>query len=352
MIIITGGAGFIGSNFIIDWIENNDEEILNIDCLSYAGNPENLSKISTNKKYIFKVVNINDDILIKKLLDFYQPRALINFAAETHVDRSIKSPYDFIETNILGTYNLLDKSLEYWSSLEKKQKNNFKFIHISTDEVYGSLEINDSGFTEQHPYRPNSPYSASKASSDHLVRAYNKTYSFPSVITNCSNNYGPFQFPEKLIPLIINNALSGKEIPIYGDGLQIRDWLYVKDHCSAIKTVLDHGKIGNVYNIGGNSEITNIDLATKICCILDELKPKNSGNYADQIKFVNDRPGHDRRYAIDSSKILSELGWKPSHSFDIAIEKTINWYINNIDWTAKVISGEYKNWIQSQYGDK
>ena len=352
MIIITGGAGFIGSNFIIDWIENKDEEILNIDCLSYAGNPENLSKISTNKKYIFKEGNINDDILIKKLLDFYQPRALINFAAETHVDRSIKSPYDFIETNILGTYNLLDKSLEYWSSLEKKQKNNFKFIHISTDEVYGSLEINDSGFTEQHPYRPNSPYSASKASSDHLVRAYNKTYSFPSVITNCSNNYGPFQFPEKLIPLIINNALSGKEIPIYGDGLQIRDWLYVKDHCSAIKTVLDHGKIGNVYNIGGNSEITNIDLATKICCILDELKPKNSGNYADQIKFVNDRPGHDRRYAIDSSKILSELGWKPSHSFDIAIEKTINWYINNIDWTAKVISGEYKNWIQSQYGDK
>jgi len=352
MIIVTGGAGFIGSNFIIDWIKSCNEKILNIDALTYAGNLENLSSIENNKQYIFKEANLCDPSLVKEIIESYKPRAIINFAAESHVDRSISSPYEFINTNILGTYNLLDKTLEYWNGLEKKSKDNFKFIHISTDEVYGSLGKEDNAFTERHPYQPNSPYSASKASSDHLVRAYNKTYLLPTIVTNCSNNYGPFQFPEKLIPLCINNALTGNEIPIYGDGLQIRDWLYVKDHCSAINTVLEIGKVGNVYNIGGNSEITNIDLVHKICSILDKLKPKSSGNYADLIRFVSDRPGHDRRYAIDSSKIASELGWKPEHNFNAAIEKTIKWYINNNDWVSRVKSGEYTNWIKSQYSNK
>ena len=352
MILVTGGAGFIGSNFILDWFKFEDEEIINIDSLTYAGNLENLSSLKDKELYRFKHGDIKDPDFIEEILVSFNPRAIINFAAESHVDRSIQSPSEFINTNVLGTFNLLEKTRAYWEKLSDDDKDNFRFLHISTDEVYGSLNEGDSGFSESHPYKPNSPYSASKASSDHLVRAYNKTYSLPTITTNCSNNYGPFQFLEKLIPLCINNALNEKDIPIYGDGLQIRDWLYVKDHCSAIRDVLKKGQIGNIYNIGGNSELTNIEVVKTICNILDRVCPKNNGSYKNQITYIKDRAGHDRRYAIDLSKISSELGWRPEHSFDNAIEKTIKWYVNNNDWVSRMKSGEYMNWIQSQYGNK
>jgi dTDP-glucose 4,6-dehydratase len=349
MIIVTGGAGFIGSNFILDWYRFKDEEVLNIDSLTYAGNLENLSSLKDNELYKFKHGDIKDPNFIEEILVSFNPRAIINFAAESHVDRSIHSPSEFINTNVLGTFNLLEKTRAYWEKLSDDDKDNFRFIHISTDEVYGSLNETENGFSETHPYKPNSPYSASKASSDHLVRAYNKTYSLPTITTNCSNNYGPFQFPEKLIPLCINNALNGKDIPIYGDGLQIRDWLYVKDHCSAIRTVLEKGQIGNIYNIGGNSELTNIEVVTTICRILDRVRPRNSGSYEDQITYIKDRAGHDRRYCIDASKITNELNWEPENKFDAALEYTIEWYLDNNDWTSRVISGEYKEWIGIQY---
>lgn len=340
MIVVTGGAGFIGSNFILDWFRFSDEKLINVDSLSYAGNLKNLSSLTNNDNYLFKHGDIRDPVFFEEILRSFKPRAIIHFAAESHVDRSIDSPSEFINTNILGTFNLLEKSLAYWRDLS--QKDNFRFIHISTDEVYGSLDEDELGFTENHPYRPNSPYSASKASSDHLVRAYNKTYLLPTIITNCSNNYGPLQFPEKLIPMCINNAINGKDILIYGNGLQIRDWLYVKDHCSAIRTVLESGRIGESYNIGGNSELTNIFVVENVCKILDKLVPKKIGSYKSQITFVNDRPGHDIRYAIDASKISNELNWKPENKFDIALEHTIKWYLDNVEWSSRIISGEYK----------
>ena len=338
-ILITGGSGFIGSNFIIEWLNYNDQSIVNFDNLTYAGNSENLYKIQKKEKYNF----IKGDIINPKEIDDailrVKPSAIIHFAAETHVDRSIDKPARFVETNILGTFQLLNSALSYWKSLSKIRKNNFRFIHISTDEVYGSLKLNDPPFTESTKYSPNSPYSASKASSDHLVQSYFKTYGFPAIITNCSNNYGPYQFPEKLIPLIINNALQEKTLPVYGDGLQIRDWLYVHDHCSAIRCVLSKGRPGEVYNIGGKNERTNIDIVRQICEQLNVKRPRSSGEcYEKLISHVQDRPGHDRRYAIDNSKIEYELGWYPIESFETGLSKTINWYLSNLRWIANVIN--------------
>lgn len=329
-IIVTGGAGFIGSNFILDWLEQKRGRVINVDILSYAGNLENLQSVKDDPNYIFIRSDIGDSKIIEGIFSIYKPSAVINFAAESHVDRSIASPKSFIDTNIVGTFNLLECSKNYWNTLSEEDKNKFRFVHISTDEVYGSLSLNDPAFTEETKYAPNSPYSASKAASDHLVRSYYHTYGLPVLTTNCSNNYGSYQFPEKLIPLIIHNALSLKPIPIYGKGDQIRDWLYVKDHCSAIRRVLDAGKIGEVYNIGGNNEMKNIDVVKIICSILDEIKPRQNGNtYESLITFVNDRPGHDKRYAIDATKIATELNWSPTETFDTGIRKTIQWYLDN-----------------------
>ncbi len=351
MIFVTGGAGFIGSNFILNWMKHNDEAVLNIDKLTYAGNLKNLESVQENNLYKFFKSDIGDTSQIEKLFKKYQPRAIINFAAESHVDRSISKPNEFIETNISATFNLLLSALNYWEKLEVKQKDNFRFIHISTDEVYGSLLNDEPAFTEENQYKPNSPYSATKASSDHLARSFFHTYGLPIITTNCSNNYGPYQFPEKLIPLSINNALTGKDIPIYGDGSQIRDWLYVKDHCSAINRVLNKGILGEVYNIGGNNEIKNLDVVTIVCEILDKISPsKSSQPYKNQISFVEDRKGHDKRYAINASKISSKLDWHPEETFQSGIEKTINWYLDNRNWMDSVISGEYSDWIKNQYG--
>ena len=349
MILVTGGAGFIGANFVLDWLTGGGEPIVNLDKLTYAGNLENLVALKDDPRHIFVRGDIGDAALIEKLLQQYQPRAIVNFAAESHVDRSIHGPEDFIQTNVVGTFHLLEAVRAYWSGLPDGQRAAFRFLHVSTDEVYGSLGPNDAAFTETTPYAPNSPYSASKAASDHLVRAYHHTYGLPVLTTNCSNNYGPYQFPEKLIPLIILNALNGKPLPIYGDGLNVRDWLYVGDHCSAIRAVLEKGRLGETYNIGGWNEMANIEVVKTVCALLDELKPA-AQPYATLITYVKDRPGHDRRYAIDASKIERELGWKPAQTFETGIRKTVRWYLDNQNWVEHVVSGEYQHWLDKQYG--
>ncbi|MCA3070911.1 MAG: dTDP-glucose 4,6-dehydratase [Alphaproteobacteria bacterium] len=352
-ILVTGGAGFIGSNFVLDWIASSDEPVINLDKLTYAGNIENLQSLDGDKRHVFVQGDIGDSALVAKLLAQYQPRAIINFAAESHVDRSIHGPGEFIQTNIVGTFHLLEAVRAYWEGLQGSTLQNFRFLHVSTDEVYGSLANGDPAFTEIHRYEPNSPYSASKAASDHLVRAYHHTYGLPVLTTNCSNNYGPYHFPEKLIPLMIVNALAGKPLPVYGDGQQIRDWLYVKDHCSAIRRVLDAGQIGEVYNIGGWNEKPNLDIVHTICGLLDELRPRvDARSYREQITFVADRPGHDRRYAIDASKIERELGWKPVETFETGIRKTVLWYLENQDWVANVQSGTYREWVEKNYAGR
>jgi len=348
-ILVTGAAGFIGSNFVLDWLSQSTEEVVSIDLLTYAGNLENLSSLNQNPLHHFVKGNIGDRDLVLTLLKKHDIKAVIHFAAESHVDRSIRGPGNFIETNIVGTYHLLESVRSYWNDLDEVFKKVFRFLHVSTDEVYGSLNDKAPAFNENHPYEPNSPYSASKAASDHLVRAWFHTYGLPVLTTNCSNNYGPYHFPEKLIPLCILNALKGKPLPIYGDGKQIRDWLYVKDHCSAIREVLSEGKIGETYNVGGWNEKTNLEVVETLCAILDELKPKSDGkSYADQITFVKDRPGHDRRYAINASKLERDLGWKPQETFATGLRKTVLWYLEHETWVNHVVSGEYQNWVQKQ----
>jgi len=350
-ILVTGGAGFIGGNFVLDLLALGDEPVVNLDRLTYAGNLETLQDVVDDPRHHFVHGDIGDADLVRNLLAEYRPRAIVNFAAESHVDRSISGPEDFIQTNIVGTFRLLDAARAYWNGLGDEDKSAFRFLHVSTDEVYGSLEKDDPPFTEMNRYEPNSPYSASKAASDHLVRAYHHTYDLPVLTTNCSNNYGPYQFPEKLIPLCIHNALAGKPLPIYGDGQQIRDWLYVKDHCSAIRRVLEAGKVGEVYNIGGWNEKANLDVVKTLCAILDEESPRADGrSYAEQITFVKDRPGHDRRYAIDASKIERELGWKPAETFESGIRKTVRWYLDHQEWVQHITSGAYRDWTQMQYG--
>lgn len=363
-ILIAGGAGFIGSNFVRDWLDAKLTNIVNLDKLTYAGNLDNLTDALSNPLHHFVKGDIADSALVNKLLTTYQPTAIINFAAESHVDRSIHGPEDFIQTNVVGTFRLLEAARTYWSNLpvssanddtskSKATKASFRYLHISTDEVYGSLEQQDPAFTEKNLYQPNSPYSASKASSDHLVRAYHHTYGLPVLTTNCSNNYGPNQFPEKLIPLTIVNALAGRSLPIYGNGLQVRDWLYVADHCSAIRRVLQAGRVGETYNVGGLNEKTNIDIVTQICKLLDQIRPKSDGSsYANQITYVADRPGHDRRYAINPSKIANELNWMPSETFESGIFQTINWYLENSDWVHRIQSGTYLEWISKNYSTK
>ena len=353
MILVTGGAGFIGSNFVLDWFAHADEVVLNLDALTYAGNRENLQSLLNNPKHVFVHGDIGNRQLIEALLMQHQPRAVINFAAESHVDRSIHGPEDFIQTNIVGTFHLLEAVRSYWGTLSADAKHQFRFLHVSTDEVYGSLAKDAPAFTEQHRYEPNSPYSASKAASDHLVRSYHHTYGLPVLTTNCSNNYGPYHFPEKLIPLMIVNALAGKNLPVYGDGQQIRDWLYVKDHCSAIRRVLEAGRVGEVYNIGGWNEKPNIDIVQSICALLDDLRPRRDGqSYREQIITVADRPGHDRRYAIDAGKIERELGWKPLETFETGIRKTVAWYLDNAAWVANVQSGAYRAWVEQNYSER
>jgi dTDP-glucose 4,6-dehydratase len=350
MILVTGAAGFIGSNFVLDWLGACDEPVVNLDKLTYAGNLANLATLAGDDRHIFVQGDIGDSALVSQLLARYQPRAVINFAAESHVDRSILGPGDFIQTNVVGTFGLLEAVRAYWGALAEQERASFRFLHVSTDEVYGSLDRNAPAFTETHRYEPNSPYSASKAASDHLVRAYHHTYGLPVLTTNCSNNYGPYHFPEKLIPLCIHNALAGKPLPIYGDGQQIRDWLYVKDHCSAIRRVLEAGRVGEVYNVGGWNEKTNLEVVNTLCQILDEEQPRADGkSYAEQITFVTDRPGHDRRYAIDATKLERELGWKPAETFETGIRKTVRWYLEHQDWVANVTSGAYREWTAKQY---
>ena len=346
--MVTGGAGFIGSNFVIEWLERHSERVINVDKLTYAGNLQNLVTLEGNSNHIFVHEDISNTQVINQLLQDYKPHFIINFAAETHVDRSIHSPEEFIRTNINGTFHLLESIRKYWEDMT--DKDNLRFLHISTDEVYGSLELNDPAFSETHRYKPNSPYSASKAASDHLVRAYYKTYGLPVLTTNCSNNYGPFQFPEKLIPLTIHNALTDKEIPIYGDGQQIRDWLYVIDHCSAIRCVLEAGQVGEMYNIGGYNEMTNLEVVNTICSILDELQPRLDGaSYKSQIKFVKDRLGHDKRYAINATKIEKNLKWRPSETFETGIYKTIKWYLDHQDWVTNITNRDYDSWVAKHY---
>ena len=349
-ILITGAAGFIGANFVLDWLGGCGEPVVNLDKLTYAGNQESLASLQNDARHIFVQGDMGDTELVTKLLATHQPRAVLNFAAESHVDRSIHSPEDFIQTNIVGTFRLLEAVRAYWSQLASDSKSAFRFLHVSTDEVYGSLGASDPAFTENHRYEPNSPYSASKAASDHLVRAYHHTYGLPALTTNCSNNYGPYHFPEKLIPLMIVNALAGKPLPVYGDGMQVRDWLYVKDHCSAIREVLARGRVGEVYNIGGWNEKPNIEIVHTVCALLDELRPKSdASSYSTQITSVKDRPGHDRRYAIDASKIERELAWRPTETFESGIRKTVQWYLDNPEWVAHVQSGAYREWVSKQY---
>ena len=351
MILVTGGAGFIGANFVLDWLrEPKAEGVINLDKLTYAGNLATLNSLKNDSRHIFIHGDIRDQELLTRLLREHQPRAIVNFAAESHVDRSIHGPAEFVQTNVMGTFNLLECARAYWKDLRGSQQKNFRFHHVSTDEVYGSLSVEAPAFTETHSYEPNSPYSASKAASDHLVRAWFHTYGLPVLTSNCSNNYGPYHFPEKLIPLVILSAINGKSLPIYGDGQQVRDWLYVGDHCSAIHEVLANGKPGETYNIGGWNEKANIDVVKTICQILDGLRPRADGkSYAEQITFVKDRPGHDRRYAIDASKIARELGWKPKETFDSGIQKTVQWYLDNPVWVEGVVSGSYRDWLQKQY---
>ena len=350
MILVTGGAGFIGSNFVLDWLRTHDEPVVNLDQLTYAGNLQNLASLQGDNRHTFVQGSIGNAALVASLLAQHQPRAVVNFAAESHVDRSIHGPEDFIQTNIVGSFHLLQAVHAYWGSMQAPGKQSFRFLHVSTDEVYGSLSATAPAFTETHAYEPNSPYSASKAASDHLVRAYHHTYGLPVLTTNCSNNYGPLHFPEKLIPLMIVNALAGKPLPVYGDGMQVRDWLYVTDHCSAIRQVLARGRVGETYNVGGWNEKPNIEIVHTICALLDGLRPKPDGSsYTTQITTVKDRPGHDRRYAIDASKIQRELGWKPAETFETGIRKTVQWYLDNPAWVASVQSGAYRDWVQTHY---
>ena len=370
MILVTGSAGFIGANFVLDWCAQHDEPVISLDKLTYAGNLENLDPLKSNPRHVFVQGDIGDAALVAGLLAKHQPRAVVNFAAESHVDRSIHGPEDFIQTNVVGTFHLLETVRAYWQKLpspvsgggiegEGVSKADFRFLHVSTDEVYGSLAKDEPAFTETHRYEPNSPYSASKAASDHLVRAYHHTYGLPVLTTNCSNNYGPYHFPEKLIPLMIVNALAGKALPVYGDGQQIRDWLYVKDHCSAIRCVLEKGRLGEVYNVGGWNEKANLDIVHIVCDLLDELRPRTStilnpqsSSYRSLITFVTDRPGHDRRYAIDARKLERELGWKPAETFETGIRKTVQWYLDNQGWVNNVLSGDYRQWLETNYAER
>lgn len=350
MILVTGGAGFIGANFVLDWLGGSREGVVNLDKLTYAGNLHNLGSLQGDARHVFVQGDIADRALVDRLLAEHRPRAIVNFAAESHVDRSIHGPEDFIQTNVVGTFRLLEAARHYWQALPAIEKEAFRFLHVSTDEVYGTLAPDAPAFTEAHNCEPNSPYSASKAASDHLVRAWHHTYGLPVLTTNCSNNYGPYHFPEKLIPLMIVNALAGKSLPVYGDGMQIRDWLYVKDHCSAIRRVLEAGKVGETYNVGGWNEKPNIEIVNTVCALLDELRPRADGqSYRTQITYVKDRPGHDRRYAIDARKIERELGWKPAETFDTGIRKTVQWYLAHPDWVAQVQSGAYREWVVKQY---
>jgi dTDP-glucose 4,6-dehydratase len=348
LILVTGGAGFIGANFILDWIRETGESVVNLDKLTYAGNPSNLAELAADKRYELVQGDIGDRAAMAALLSRIRPRAVLNFAAETHVDRSIHGPDQFIQTNLIGTFNLLEAVRHYWQDLPASEKSDFRFLHVSTDEVYGSLEIDDPAFSESSVYQPNSPYSASKAGSDHLVRAWHHTYGLPVLTTNCSNNYGPFQFPEKLIPLMIAMATAGKPLPVYGDGANRRDWLYVTDHCSALRAVLAQGRLGEVYNVGGNAEISNLEVVHALCALLDELRPTGAP-HAKLIKFVTDRPGHDRRYAIDAGKLSNELGWQPQVTFAEGLRRTVIWYLQHQQWVNQVQSGEYRNWIASHY---
>jgi dTDP-glucose 4,6-dehydratase len=350
-ILVTGGAGFIGSNFVHHWLATTNESVVNLDKLTYAGNLDNLASLQNDARHVFVQGDIGDTTLLPQLLAQHQPRAVVHFAAESHVDRSIHGPMDFIQTNVVGTFQLLESVRAFWSALKADQQTAFRFLHVSTDEVYGSLAPDAPAFTETHVYEPNSPYSASKAASDHLVRAWHHTYGLPVLTTNCSNNYGPFHFPEKLIPLVIHNALAGKPLPIYGDGMQVRDWLYVQDHCSAIARVLQAGRLGETYNVGGWNEKPNIEVVRTLCSLLNELQPRADGqSYAAQITYVKDRAGHDRRYAIDARKIEQELGWRPQETFETGLRKTVAWYLAHADWVANVTSGQYRQWVGKQYG--
>ncbi len=352
MILVTGGAGFIGSNFVLDWLANGDEPVVNLDLLTYAGNMENLVAIGQDKRHTFVRGDICDRALVARLLAEHRPRAILHFAAESHVDRSILGPGEFVRTNVQGTFELLEAARAYWNSLDAGARAAFRFLHVSTDEVYGSLGPADPAFTETRGFEPNSPYSASKAASDHLVRAWFHTYGLPVLTTNCSNNYGPFQFPEKLIPLMIQRALAGEPLPVYGDGLNVRDWLYVTDHCTAIRRVLESGRLGETYNIGGWNEKPNIEIVRGICALLDEMAPSPAGPRERLITYVKDRPGHDRRYAIDARKIESELGWRPAESFETGIRKTVRWYLDHRHWSERVTSGAYRDWVRENYGDR
>jgi dTDP-glucose 4,6-dehydratase len=350
VLLVTGGAGFIGANFVLEWLATRGGRIVDLDKLTYAGNPENLATADAERHVLVRG-DIGDRALVARLLREHRPTAVVNFAAESHVDRSIHGPAAFIETNLLGTFALVDEVKAWWSTLDGAERGDFRFLHVSTDEVYGSLGPDDPPFSETTPYQPNSPYSASKAGSDHLVRAYHHTYGLPTLTTNCSNNYGPFQFPEKLVPLIIHNALHGRPLPIYGDGQNVRDWLYVRDHCRAIMRVLDAGRVGETYNIGGNSEKTNLGTVHTLCGILDELRPRADGSsYASLVTFVTDRPGHDRRYAIDPTKIQTELAWEPSETFESGMHATVQWYLDHQSWVEHVTSGSYRDWVETQYG--
>ena len=350
-VLVTGGAGFIGSNFVHAWLAQHDEVLVNLDKLTYAGNLRNLHALAGDRRHQFVQGDIGDSTLVSQLLATHQPRAVLHFAAESHVDRSIHGPMDFIQTNVVGTFQLLESVRAYWAGLDAQAKQAFRFLHVSTDEVYGSLSSHAAAFSETHPYEPNSPYSASKAASDHLVRAWHHTYGLPVLTTNCSNNYGPYHFPEKLIPLVIHNALAGKPLPIYGDGQQVRDWLYVEDHCKAIMRVLQDGRLGETYNVGGWNEKPNIEVVRTLCALLDELQPRADGqSYATQMTFVKDRPGHDRRYAIDARKLERELGWRPEETFESGLRKTVQWYLGHGDWVEEVTSGSYRAWIGQNYG--
>ncbi|MCY1336879.1 dTDP-glucose 4,6-dehydratase [compost metagenome] len=352
MILVTGGAGFIGANFVLEWLAQYQESIINVDKLTYAGNLQTLASLKDDPRHIFARVDICDRESVDRLIQEHKPRAIVHFAAESHVDRSIHGPAEFVQTNIVGTFTLLEAARNYWNTLQDKRKEDFRFLHVSTDEVFGSLGPTDPQFSEATPYAPNSPYSASKAGSDHLVRAYFHTYGLPVLTTNCSNNYGPYHFPEKLIPLMIANALAGKALPVYGDGQNVRDWLYVGDHCAAIRRVLADGRPGDTYNVGGWNEKTNLDVVHTLCDLLDELKPLASSSYRDQISFVKDRPGHDRRYAIDARKLERELSWKPAETFETGLRKTVQWYLDNQGWVADVMSGQYRQWVDLNYSDR
>ncbi len=352
MILVTGGAGFIGTNFVLDWIRATGEPVVNLDALTYAGNRRSLSSLDGDSRHVFVHGDICDRALVDRLLATHRPRAIVHFAAESHVDRSIHGPGAFVRTNVEGTFTLLEGARAWWSSLPSGEREEFRFLHVSTDEVYGSLGPDDPAFSETTPYAPNSPYSASKAASDHLVRAWHHTYGLPVLTTNCSNNYGPYQFPEKLIPLMIVNALAGKPLPLYGDGLNVRDWLYVGDHCSAIREVLARGRPGETYNVGGNSERTNLEIVRAVCALLDELRPDPAGARERLITFVADRPGHDRRYAIDARKLERELGWTPRESFESGLARTVRWYLDNEAWVRDVQSGAYRQWVEANYGTR